>query len=293
MQPLQSVTSAHTDRSLQLTLFIVSLVTASVLGLIVLFIFRETLPALSGPGMLRFVTDESWHPLENQFGMLPMLWGTLASTALAIFLATPLGIGAALFCRYFAPRPIVRPFRALITLLAGISSVVFGFWGLTVLVPLIARFEPPGASLLAASLILTIMILPTVALMSEAAINSVPESYSGGAAALGLSKGATIRQVILPAAKSGIFAAVILATARALGETMAVLMVSGNVVQTPGSLFDPIRTLTANIALEMAYATQFHRSTLFVSGLVLTFVIAALAIAAHRVEHRAGSHHAA
>ena len=184
-------------------------------------------------------------------------------------------------------------FRSLLTLLAGIPSVVFGFWGLTVLVPLIARFEPPGASLLAASLILTIMILPTVALMSEAAINAVPESYARCSAALGLSKDATIRKVILPAAKSGIVAAVILATARALGETMAVLMVSGNVVQTPTSIFEPIRTLTANIALEMAYATQFHRSTLFVSGLVLTFVIAALAIAARRVEHRSGTGHAA
>ena len=284
---------ANADRTLQVSLFLVSLVTASVLGLIVLFIFKETLPALNGPGLLRFVTDDSWHPLENKFGMLPMLWGTLACTGLAVLLATPLGIGAALFCRYFAPAALVRPFRSLLTLLAGIPSVVFGFWGLTVLVPLIARFEPPGASLLAASLILTIMILPTVALMSEAAINAVPESYARGSAALGLSKDATIRKVILPAAKSGIVAAVILATARALGETMAVLMVSGNVVQTPTSIFEPIRTLTANIALEMAYATQFHRSTLFVSGLVLTFVIAALAIAAHRVEHRSGTGHAA
>ena len=284
---------AHADRTLQASLFIVSLATASVLGLIVLFIFKETLPALNGPGLLRFVTDESWHPLENKFGMLPMLWGTLVCTGLAVLLATPLGIGAALFCRYFAPRSLVRIFRGMLTLLAGIPSVVFGFWGLTVLVPLIARFEPPGASLFAASLILTLMIVPTVALLSEAAISAVPESYARGSAALGLSKHATIRKVILPAAKSGIVAAVILATARALGETMAVLMVSGNVVQTPASIFDPIRTLTANIALEMAYATQFHRSTLFVSGLVLTLLIAALAIAAHRVEHRSVAGHAA
>lgn len=284
---------ANADRTLQVSLFIVSLVTASVLALIVLFIFKETLPALNGPGLLRFVTDDSWHPLENQFGMLPMLWGTLACTGLALLLATPLGIGAALFCRYFAPPSLVRPFRALLTLLAGIPSVVFGFWGLTVLVPLIARVEPPGASLLAASLILTLMIVPTVALLSEAAINAVPESYARGSAALGLSKDATIRKVILPAAKSGIVAAVILAAARALGETMAVLMVSGNVVQTPTSIFEPIRTLTANIALEMAYATQFHRSTLFVSGLVLTFVIAALAIVAYRVTQRSVDAHAA
>ena len=272
------------DRTLQVSLFAVSLITASVLGLIVLFIFKETWPAISGPGITRFVTDDSWHPLENKFGMLPMLWGTLASTALAALIATPLGIGAALFCRYFAPAWLVRPYRAVITLLAGIPSVVFGFWGLTVLVPLIGRFEPPGASLLAAALILAIMILPTVALMSEASIAAVPTQYASGAAALGLTKHATILKVILPAAKSGIVAATILAIARALGETMAVLMVSGNVVQTPTSLFAPIRTLTANIALEMAYASQFHRSTLFVSGLLLTFVIAALALAAYRIE---------
>ena len=272
----------HADRSLSWSLFALSLVTASILGLIVLFIFKETLPAISNPGLTRFVTDESWHPLENQFGMLPMLWATLACTLLAVLIATPLGVGAALYCQYFAPRALVRPYRGVLTLLAGIPSVVFGFWGLTVLVPLIARVEPPGASLLAASLILAIMILPTVALMSEAALIAVPTSYPTAAAALGLSQSATILKVLLPAAKSGVIAAVILATARALGETMAVLMVSGNVVQTPTSLFAPIRTLTANIALEMAYASPFHRASLFVSGLVLTVVIAALAWIAHR-----------
>jgi phosphate transport system permease protein len=275
------------DQLLQRTLFVVSLLTASLVGLIILFVLRETLPALQGPGLARFVTDESWHPLEGKFGMLPMLWGTLFSTTLAVLLATPLGVGMAIFCRYVAPPALVPMFRGLTSLLAGIPSVVFGFWGLTVLVPLIARVEPPGASLLAASLILAIMILPTVALMSEAALAAVPVSYAHGAEALGLGRRATVLRVLIPAAKSGIIAAVILATARALGETMAVLMVSGNVVETPTSLFAPIRTLTANIALEMAYATKFHRASLFVSGLVLTVVIMALALLAYRAEHSA------
>jgi phosphate transport system permease protein len=276
----------HADRALNASLMAVSLAAASVIGLIVLFILKETWPALTGPGLARFAFDDSWHPLENQFGMLPMLWGTVASTALAMMMATPLGIGVAIFSRYFAPAFIAEPFRMLLALLAGIPSVVYGFWGLTVLVPLVAAFAPPGASLATASVILAIMILPTIALMSDAALSAVPPETEQGAHALGLSRAATILRVLLPAAKSGVMAAVILATARALGETMAVLMVSGNVVQTPDSLFAPIRTLTANIALEMAYASSFHRATLFVSGLVLTAVVIILMWSAHRVEAR-------
>jgi phosphate transport system permease protein len=272
------------DRTLNFSLLAVALFSASVLGLIVAFVAKETWPALSGdgPGLLRFASDPSWHPLEGRFGMLPMLWATIASTVLAIIIAAPLGVGAAVFSRYVAPAAIARPFRAMLTLLAGIPSVVFGFWGLTVLVPLVAQVAPPGASLLTASVVLAIMILPTVALLSDAALGAVPPQFALGASALGLGRAATVMRVLLPAARQGIFAAVILATARALGETMAVLMVSGNVAETPTSLFAPVRTLTANIALEMAYASSFHRSTLFVSGLVLTALVAALVWAAHR-----------
>jgi phosphate transport system permease protein len=165
-------------------------------------------------------------------------------------------------------------------LLAGIPSVVYGFWGLVVLVPLIGRIQPPGTSLLAGIAILTIMILPTIALMADASLAKVPPEYLRGAAALGLSRWGMIRGVVFPAAKSGLFTGVILETGRAIGETMAMLMVCGNVVQTPKSLFDPMRTLTANIALEMAYATGDHRSALFVSGLVLMALIVALVVGA-------------
>ena len=166
-----------------------------------------------------------------------------------------------------------RLYRRLIELLAGIPSVVYGFWGLVTLVPLIARVRPPGPSLLAGILILTIMILPTITLMAHAALAGVPKHYLQGAAALGLSRWATIRGVVFPAARSGLFTGVILETGRAIGETMAILMVCGNVVRTPHSLFDPIRTLTANIALEMGFALGDHRSALFVSGLLLTAMI--------------------
>lgn len=167
-------------------------------------------------------------------------------------------------------------YQRLIELLAGIPSVVYGFWGLVVLVPLINQLHPPGSSLLAGILILSLMILPTVTLVASSSFASVPASYFHSARALGLGQWAIVWGVVLPASKSGLIAGVVLATGRALGETMAVLMVCGNVVQVPDSLFAPVRTLTANMALEMGYATANHRSALFVSGLILMAVIAGL-----------------
>jgi phosphate transport system permease protein len=209
-----------------------------------------------------------------------MLVGTLAATAGAVLLAAPLGLASALFCRFYAPAPMATLYRRLLELLAGIPSVVYGFWGLVVLTPLIRQWQPPGQSLLAGVLILTLMILPTMALLSEAGLRGVPRSYLQGAAALGLSRWATIRAVALPAARGAIVTAVLLATGRAIGETMAVLMVAGNVVQVPRGLFDPVRVLTANIALELGYALDVHRSALFVSGLLLlTMVVVLVAVA--------------
>ncbi len=251
-----------------------------ILLLIIGFLGIESLPALAHVGVSRFFTDPSWHPAEGLYNLTPMLWGTLFAMAGSVLIATPLGILSAVYCHYYAPTILARLYRRLIELLAGIPSVVYGFWGLVVLVPLIGEMHPPGPSLLAGILILTIMILPTIALMADASLANVPQQYVRGAAALGLPRWATIRGVVLPAAKSGLFTGVILETGRAIGETMAILMVCGNVVQTPSSVFDPIRTLTANIALEMAYALGDHRAALFVSGLVLMAMIVALAVSA-------------
>lgn len=247
---------------------------------IVVFLAIESLPALRHIGLFRFFTDASWYPSQGLYNLTPMLWGTLFAMVGSVLIATPLGILSAVFCHYYASPAVARPYRRLIELLAGIPSVVYGFWGLVVLVPLIGAIHPPGPSLLAGIVILTIMILPTIALMADAGLANVPQQYLRGAAALGLPRWATIRGVVFPAAKSGLFTGVILETGRAIGETMAILMVCGNVVQTPHSLFDPIRTLTANIALEMAYALGDHRAALFVSGLVLMAIIAALVGAA-------------
>lgn len=255
-------------------------VSGVILLLIVWFLLLEAFPILQTVGLPRFFTDSSWYPNSNEFNLAPMLWGTLLVTVGAVLIATPLGILSAVFCHYYAPAAIAQVYRRLIELLAGIPSVVYGFWGLVVLVPLIGRIQPPGPSLLAGILILTLMILPTVALVADASFASVSPEYLRGAVALGLGRWATVQGVVLPAAKSGLLTGVILETGRAIGETMAVLMVCGNVVQTPANIFQPIRTLTANIALEMAYAVGDHRAALFMSGLVLMAMIVILVIVA-------------
>jgi phosphate transport system permease protein len=274
-----------TDRLLLWLLRGAAAIAGAIVLLIVAFLVLEALPVLRHVGVARFFTDPSWHPAEGFYNLTPMLWGTMFAMVGSVLIATPLGILSAVFCHYYAPPALARPYRRLIELLAGIPSVVYGFWGLVVLVPLIGAIHPPGPSLLAGIVILSIMILPTIALMADASLANVPPQYLRGAAALGLPRWATLRGVVFPAAKSGLFTGVILETGRAVGETMAILMVCGNVVQTPHSLFDPMRTLTANIALEMAYALGDHRAALFVSGLVLMGMIAALVAAADWISH--------
>ena len=262
-------------------------IAGAIVLLIAFFMVAEALPVLRRIGIRPFFTDASWHPAAGLFNLTPMLWGTLFAMTGSVLLATPMGILSAVFCHYYAPPTIGHLYRRLVGLLAGIPSVVYGFWGLVVVVPLIRQFgKPPGLSLLAGILILTIMILPTIALMADAALANIPIAYLRGAAALGMSRWGTIWRVVFPAARSGLYTGVILETGRAIGETMAVLMVCGNVVQFPVSIFTPMRTLTANIALEMAYATGDHRAALFVSGLCLLAMIVALVAAAETLHKR-------
>ena len=250
---------------------------------IVIFLTRESWIVIQSVGLQRFFTDGAWNPTEKMFGLAPMMLASLLSAAGAIVIAAPLGIGSALFSRYYVDRLVARAQRTIVTLMSGIPSVVYGLWGLVVLVPMIGAHAPPGTSLLAAMLVLALMILPTIALTADAALGTVPPSIHQGAAALGLSREATIIHVLLPAARAGITAGILMALGRALGETMAVMMVAGNVVQVPASLVEPVRTLTTNIALEMAYAVGDHRASLFVSGLALTVMVGALALIAWRV----------
>jgi phosphate transport system permease protein len=262
------------------------------LALIVAFLVTESWPLFSEMGngaWLTLLQSDGWYPLEGEFGMAPMIWASLAVTLGALALALPIGLACAIFLQFYAPAAVEPVFRLLLNLLAGLPSVVFGLWGLTRLVPLIASWQPPGASLLAAILVLSLMILPTVALTSAAALAAVPREVVAGATALGLCRRTRIMSVIMPAARSGILSGAMLAAARALGETMAVLMVAGNVVQNPSGLFEPVRVLTANIALEMAYAMGGHRASLFASGLLLTLLVWLLVWSASRVTNNARS----
>lgn len=279
-----SSSPSRSDARLLVILAVAGTLAASILALIVLFLAWESWPVLRDRGGAAFLLNAVWHPAEGLFGLVPMLSASLMIGAGAVVLAGPLGVASALFCRFYAVSALARPYRWMLVILAGLPSVVLGFWGLSVIVPLLAAIEPPGASLLAAILILALMILPTVALTTDAALEAGPRSYWLAASALGMSRGAAITGVMLPVARHGIFTGVLLAVARALGETMAVLMVSGNVVQMPSSLFAPVRTLTANIGLEMAYATGEHRAALFVSGLLLTALVLVLAVLALRMQ---------
>jgi phosphate transport system permease protein len=265
------------DRALALLLWLGG-GTASVIVLLVFgFVALAALPTLSTVGAWAF-TDTTWRPTDGRFGLAPLALGSLLVTGGAVLIALPAGILIGACIAIAAPPAIASPLRVTMGVLAGMPSVVIGLWGLTVLVPLILAWEPPGTSLLAGAVVLALMILPLVVLTTEASLRALPRDLWRGAAALGLSQGGTLLGVALPAARGGIIAGVVLAIGRALGETMAVLMVCGNVVQIPGSVFDPVCTLNVAIANEMAYATETHQGALAVAGLTLLLVVTALAL---------------
>lgn len=288
MTSFSNITSSHSriDGLLLWCLRLLSLLAGVILLIVVAFLILESWPALQHIGPASFFMDQDWFPTENLYLLTPMVWATLLVSLGSIIFAAPLGILSAVFCHYYAPQWLASWYRRVIELLAGIPSVVYGLWGLVVLVPLIGRLHPPGPSLLAGILVLSFMILPTVMLMAHASFSHIPASYIQSATALGLGRWSMIRSVILPSARAGLFTGILLGIARALGETMAILMVSGNVVQTPSNLFDPVRTLTANIALEMAYALDDHRSALFVTGLFLMGIVVMFVLLAENLRHR-------
>lgn len=252
--------------------------------LIAVFIFKEGLPFMFKVGLSDFLFASTWNPQAGQYGIYPMIVSSLYVTFGAMMIGAPLGIAGAIFLNEFVPRSVMRIIKPTIELLAGIPSVVFGFLGVMVLAPFIREhMGGPGLSVLAASVILGIMVLPTVISISTDAIGAVPNSYREGALALGATRWQSVHMVTLKAARSGIIASVILAMGRALGETMAVIMVAGNTVRIPHAVTDPVRTLTANIALEMANATGMAREALFATGVVLfvlIMILNGLAIAA-------------
>lgn len=231
--------------------------------MICLFLFANGIPAIGKIGFFKFLTGEVWRPSNDIYGILPFILGSLYVTAGAIIIGVPIGIMTAVFMARFCPKKLHRILKPAIDLLAGIPSVVYGFFGLVMIVPV------TGSSIITASVILAIMILPSVISVSESALRAVPESYYEGSLALGATHERSVFSVLLPAASSGVFAGVVLGIGRAIGETMAVMMVAGNNTGMPKSIFKGVRTLTSNIAMEMGYATGLHREALIATGVVL------------------------
>lgn len=267
--------------------FSLALSSISALAVITVFIIVQGVPIIAEVGVLNFIFGMKWAPTQGEFGIFPMIVGSLTVTAGAALIGVPVGICCSIFLAEFAPAAMRNLFRPAIQLLAGIPSVVYGFWGLVFVVPAIRDYlGGPGLSILAGSIILGIMILPTVITITEIAILEVPRQYKDGALALGMTHWQTIKSVILPTAKSGIVAAVILGIGRAIGETMAVIMVLGNAVALPQSILDPVRTLTTNIGIEMGYAAGSHRQALFATGIVLFVIIMILNVTAQYIARK-------
>lgn len=273
----------------RIILFICAMTAVLTVMIITFFIFREGLPIILRKGVLSFVVNPHWAPLSGSFGIRNMIIGSMQVTLGAIILGVPVGLACAVYLAEIAGKRFSKAVRSGIELLAGIPSVVYGFFGLSVVVPFLrTHFAGNGFSVLAGSIILAIMILPTVINISETSIRSVPKEYKSGSLALGASHWQTIYRVIIPAARSGIIASVILGMGRAIGETMAVIMVTGNVTTMAKSVLDPVRTLTGNIAIEMGYAAGDHRSALFATGVVLFIFIMILNLMATYFSRKVG-----
>lgn len=255
--------------------------------LICLFLFANGIPAMHKIGLTNFMFGTKWKPGNDLYGIFPMIAGSLYVTAAAILAGVPVGLMTAIFLSKFCPKWLHKMLKPAIDLLAGIPSVVYGFFGLMVIVPFVRNvFGGNGSSILTASLLLGMMILPTIISVSETALNAVPQSYYEGSRALGATHERSVFLTMLPAAKSGIMAGIILGIGRAIGETMAVIMVAGNQARLPDSVLKGVRTLTANIVIEMGYATDLHRESLIATGVVLFVFILLINLSFNLVKNR-------
>ena len=260
---------------MHIVFFVCALTSIAAVVLICLFLFANGIPAMKEIGLLNFLTGAKWKPGNDIYGILPMILGSIYITAGAVVIGVPVGLLTAIFMAFYCPKKLYGLLKPCTELLAGIPSIVYGFFGMVVIVPCIrtvaALFDVDisGSSILAASVLLGIMILPTVIGVSEAALRAVPSAYYEGAVAMGARHERAIFTVMLPAAKSGVLAGVVLGIGRAIGETMAVIMVAGNQPRLTGNMLKGIRTMTANIVMEMGYATGLHREALIATGVVL------------------------
>lgn len=269
------------EKLVEKIIFACAAVSAASVALITIFIFGRGLPILAKAGPVAFITGGNWSPGNEVYGILPLIAGSISVTLGALIIGVPLGISCAVFLAEVLGKRQAKFFQSAIELLAGIPSVVYGFFGLIILVPALRKLThaihadsgTTGFSILAGAIILAIMILPTIVSMSTNAINAVPLKYREASLAMGADKRETITKVILPAAKSGIFSSAVLGMGRAIGETMAVMMVTGNVASLPTGIMSPVATMTGTIAMEMSYATPTHQQALFAIGIVLFIII--------------------
>lgn len=275
--------------------FTAALMSVLAVLLICIFLFINGIPAMSKIGFFDFLLGKKWTPGNTpaSYGIFPMILGSIYITAGAIIIGVPIGIFCAIFLARFCPKRLYRYLKPAVELMAGIPSIVYGFFGLVVLVPFIrttfrAQFGGNGLSILTASILLGIMILPTIINVSETAIRAVSNSYYEGSLALGATHERSVFCAVLPAAKSGIFASVILGIGRAIGETMAVIMVAGNQARMPKGVFAGVRTLTANIVLEMGYAADLHREALIATGVVLFVFILMINLSFSIIKSKSG-----
>ena len=277
---------AWTEKFMQGVFLVAACASVLAVALICIFLFANGIPAIGEIGFVKFITGDIWRPNNEIFGIFPMIIGSLYVTAGAILFGVPIGILTSVFMAMYCPKQVYKPLKAATELLAGIPSVVYGFFGLVVVVPLIRDFghflkdmgvverSGDGNSILTTSLILGMMILPTIIGTTESAMRAVPVHYYEGSLALGATKERSIFRVIIPAAKSGVIAGIVLGIGRAIGETMAVIMVAGNQPRIPDSILKGVRTLTANIVIEMGYAADLHREALIATAVVLfTFIL--------------------
>ena len=263
------------EKGMQGVFFLAACASVLAVALICIFLFANGIPAMSEIGIFDFLLGEEWRPSNNIYGILPMIMGSIYVTAGAIVIGVPIGIFTSVFMAHYCPKKIYPVLKSATELLAGIPSVVYGFFGLVVIVPLIRNYTAAqgiggnGQTMLTASIILGIMILPTIIGVTESAMRSVPDQYYEGSLALGATKERTIFRIVIPAAKSGVIAGIVLGIGRAIGETMAVIMVAGNQPRMPQGILEGVRTMTTNIVMEMGYAADLHREALIATAVVL------------------------
>lgn len=279
------------EKAMKVVFFIAACTSVLAVVLICVFLFANGIPAMAKIGAADFILGREWRPSNDIYGIFPMIVGSIYVTGGALLLGIPVALLTSVFMAKFCPKKIYPIFRSAINLMAGVPSIVYGFFGLVVIVPMILELTDGeyGTSMLAASIILAIMVLPTIIGVTETALRSVPQSYYEGALALGATHERSVYTIVFPAAKSGIMAGIVLGIGRVIGETMAVIMVAGNQPRMPKGVLEGLRTMTANIVIEMGYAAGLHREALIATGVVLFVFILIINLSVSALNRREGN----